>query len=824
MCSASTSFCLLIITLSSTFYTSISQDYQESVSGDDNVGKEMGSTILTSFRFLLGMQSSKPNIPAHSFSPAPAPASAPAPALHTHHIQKRPHPFHYKLHNQPAHKLEDGEKDHRTNKSRLHIFIISVLVSIGSFFVIIFLVSLLIVCKRHRRKRIQASSGSNKVSYDPDPGYEHFYLNTLAPILDVESSFKHSSQSIVHKDSSFKQSDTNQFDKEISDTVSCLDEEILHASDDESFHSIRNSCSSLALESNLSCESGKCSPCSSSNGSSPYSCKITYFPSKTKPSVSPSEKRTNTTFQSSSSSPCPLTCNLVQKTEQTSKEKTSSDYLDQKISSISKSIELVSKPPPPPMLLVSNGNIPKPPPPPVSLISNGNAPKPPPPPPPLPPSRPSSSQIRCNSKQPPPPPPSQFQATPVGKDGNPLPKLKPLHWDKVRAAPDRCMVWDKIRSSSFELDEQMIESLFGYNAQSSAKNDEAKTRSSPPGKHVLDNKRLQNVTILLKALNATSEQVCESLIQGIGLNSQQLESLVKMMPTKEEEEKLHSYQGDIDELSSAEKFVKSILNIPFAFSRIQAMLYKETFEDEVIHLRNSFVMLEKACKELRSCRLFFRLLEAVLKTGNRMNVGTIRGGARAFKLDTLLKLSDVKGTDGKTSLLHFVVQEIIRSEGVNAIEKSIKNSKPKTTEEQEEIYRVMGLDVVSGLSTELCNVKKTASIDLDVIVGSVSNLAEGMKKLRHLIEVDLPTVEGNESFEESMTLFLIQAERTIKELKENEDRVLVNVRAITEYYHGDVSKVDEANLLRIFVIVRDFLAMLDRVCKEVRSSKAYQMS
>ncbi|OAY67153.1 Formin-like protein 1 [Ananas comosus] len=72
---------------------------------------------------------------------------------------------------------------------------------------------------------------------------------------------------------------------------------------------------------------------------------------------------------------------------------------------------------------------------------------------------------------------------------------------------------------------------------------------------------------------------------------------------------------------------------------------------------------EAACEELRSSRLFLKLLEAVLKTGNRMNVGTNRGDAHAFKLDTLLKLVDVKGTDGKTTLLHFVVQEIIRSEG-----------------------------------------------------------------------------------------------------------------------------------------------------------------
>ena len=48
-----------------------------------------------------------------------------------------------------------------------------------------------------------------------------------------------------------------------------------------------------------------------------------------------------------------------------------------------------------------------------------------------------------------------------------------------------------------------------------------------------------------------------------------------------------------------------------------------------------------------------------------MNVGTNRGEAKAFKLDTLLKLVDVKGTDGKTTLLHFVVHEIIRSESTD---------------------------------------------------------------------------------------------------------------------------------------------------------------
>lgn len=80
------------------------------------------------------------------------------------------------------------------------------------------------------------------------------------------------------------------------------------------------------------------------------------------------------------------------------------------------------------------------------------------------------------------------------------------------------------------------------------------------------------------------------------MSLQQLEALVKMVPTKEEETKLSSYKGNINELGSAEKFVKAMLGIPFAFQRAEVMLYRETFEDEVVHLRNSFSMLEVTLK------------------------------------------------------------------------------------------------------------------------------------------------------------------------------------------------------------------------------------
>lgn len=76
-------------------------------------------------------------------------------------------------------------------------------------------------------------------------------------------------------------------------------------------------------------------------------------------------------------------------------------------------------------------------------------PKTPPPPPPQ--IKPTSSLKGHNSGQPPLPPPLPIQLQ-VGKDGLPLPRLKPLHWDKVRAAPNRSMAWNDIQSSSFEFE------------------------------------------------------------------------------------------------------------------------------------------------------------------------------------------------------------------------------------------------------------------------------------------------------------------------------------------------------------------------------------
>lgn len=235
---------------------------------------------------------------------------------------------------------------------------------------------------------------------------------------------------------------------------------------------------------------------------------------------------------------------------------------------------------------------------------------------------------------------------------------------------------------------------------------------------------------------------------------------------------------------------------------------------------------QAASSELRQSRLFFKLLEAVLKTGNRMNDGTFRGGAQAFKLDTLLKLADVKGTDGKTTLLHFVVQEIIRSEGIRADRaaketqsvssvKSDDSVEGSSTQATDEHLRSLGLQVVSGLSNELENVRRAALLDTDSLTGTVAKLGHALDKARNILRSEMKNIPQENGFHQTLRSFVQNAEVDVTWLREEEKRIMALVKSTADYFHGKSGK-DEG--LRLFVIVRDFLIILDKVCKEVKTA------
>ncbi|XP_047064171.1 formin-like protein 2 [Lolium rigidum] len=797
--------CLILIVPFTLLLFSVCGNGETSAEAEDGVAN---------VRLLLGLNTLGPRpLPkqrhGHGVAPAPAPAPAPArgrahlPLLHKDARLPDPVPgeatHNHKRGNGTAQSPRHGGAIAHGGKKSMQLVVVAAAAALSGA-VVVLLVGLVVflTCRKVQRRRDGAdqNGATNKVSFDPGPNL--FYLDAVKPYVEPGHDDGKAPETAAPKDDEPKREENEK------DAGACSDD------DDDGAGSVHSSCcfqsSHFAYSELRDAKADGVSPSPSARSRRRSSAPVTPADkNKVANAYSPQCPRTPGT---------PSNRDRVRRAHSpSSSESTARLFVggSLKFPEVQSSITHQSKEakPEPGTLLAyaaSGKTLPPPPPPPPPPLQPSCGPGVVPPPPPPPPLLILKEQnFRRNGGPPPPAPPGMSRlSAPVGKNGTALPKLKPLHWDKVRAAPNRRMVWDRIRSSSFELDEQMIESLFLYNSRLSAKHEEAQSRSPSLGHHVLDPKRLQNITILMKALNATAEQIYAALLHGSGLSVQQLEALIKMAPTKEEVEKLAAYDGDVEGLVPAERLVKLVLTIPCAFVRVEAMLYRETFADEVGHIRKSFAMLEDGCRELMSSKLFMKLLEAVLKTGNRMNVGTARGGAMAFKLDTLLKLADVKGTDGKTTLLHFVVQEMTRSQ----------KSPTRAAE---------GTDIATGLAAELANVKKTATVDLDVLTTSVSNLSQGLSRIKELlVGCDLSGNERNGGcFVAYMAPFVSHADEVIRELEDGERRVLGHVRDITEYYHGDVGKVDEACPLRIFVIVRDFLGMLERVCKEVRGVKSF---
>ncbi|KAI3997633.1 hypothetical protein MKX01_011050 [Papaver californicum] len=497
---------------------------------------------------------------------------------------------------------------------------------------------------------------------------------------------------------------------------------------------------------------------------------------------------------------------------------------------------LSSLPPPPsqPTTAAKKISAPPPPPPPRPAISakEVSAPAPPLPPPKF-------------SKPPPPPPKGKSVKAEVSSEssaeGSGKAKLKPLHWDKVTANPDHSMVWDKISGGSFRFDDDLMEALFGTVAtKKSPKGNETKSSmavgnlnpNSPTQIFLLDPRKSQNIAIVLRSLAISRTEILDALQEGRGLDSDTLEKVAKFAPTEEEETALVEFDGNITKLADAESFLYHIFKaVRYPFARLDAMLFRLSYEPEILQLKNSLKILESGCNELRTRGLFLKLLEAILKAGNRMNAGTARGNAKAFNLTALRKLSDVKSSDGKTTLLHFVVEEVVRFEGKRCVLNknnnfSRSNSRGGTSsgafsgglnsdpslskEDREKEYMTLGLPIVGGLSTEFANVKRAATIDYEGFGNICTTLTKRVAETRKF----MAKIDAERSgFVKELKSFLDSSEEELKAMKTEQERIMNLVKRTTQYYQAGTK--DKDNPLHLFVIVHDFLRMVDQVCIDI---------
>jgi hypothetical protein len=241
-------------------------------------------------------------------------------------------------------------------------------------------------------------------------------------------------------------------------------------------------------------------------------------------------------------------------------------------------------------------------------------------------------------------------------------KMRDLFWNPIPDASAKESRWAELDDNSIKLDLDTFDSLFGEKEkEKDEKKEEKKKDENKVVKEkkelITDGKRQQNVNIAISRLRMSYEDLKLSILKvdETILDENLIQTLLKIVPTAEEIEIVTSYDGDKNMLTDLCKFFIVMGTIPKLEQRLKSMLYKVTFKNIQKDLDDQMKTVSLAVKEIDSSKKLKKLLEIILAIGNYINGEGKRGGAWGFKIDTFEKIAAHKAGDGKTTVMHYLV-------------------------------------------------------------------------------------------------------------------------------------------------------------------------
>lgn len=144
------------------------------------------------------------------------------------------------------------------------------------------------------------------------------------------------------------------------------------------------------------------------------------------------------------------------------------------------------------------------------------------------------------------------------------------------------------------------------------------------------------------------------------LTHNNLQSLANICPRAEEVELVVGFLaggGSIDDLAQSERFINEIRSVNGFYARINALYFVKIHEEMFLDLEPKVSKIRRAVSFIKNSPILPDMLQYTLAVGNFLNGGdSLRGGAAGFKLDSLMKTSDVKMKDNKTTLMMYIIE------------------------------------------------------------------------------------------------------------------------------------------------------------------------
>ncbi|XP_032140089.1 FH1/FH2 domain-containing protein 1 isoform X2 [Sapajus apella] len=420
-----------------------------------------------------------------------------------------------------------------------------------------------------------------------------------------------------------------------------------------------------------------------------------------------------------------------------------------------------------------------PPPPPPPPFSGG-----PPPPPPLPPP-PIKGPF-------PPPPPLAVTLPPSVPDSAALPtkrKTVKLFWHELKLAGGHgvsasrfgpcATLWASLEPVS--VDTARLEHLFESRAK-----DVLPSKKAGEGRRtmttVLDPKRSNAINIGLTTLPPVHVIKAALLnFDEFAVSKDGIEKLLTMMPTEEEQQKIEEAQlanPDIP-LGPAENFLMTLASISGLAGRLQLWAFKLDYDSMEREIAEPLFDLKVGMEQLVQNATFRCILATLLAVGNFLNGSQSSG----FELSYLEKVSEVKDTVRRQSLLHHLCSLVLQTQ-------------PES----------------SDLYSEIPALTRCAKVDFEQLTESLGQLERRSRaaeeSLRSLAKHELaPALRAR------LTHFLAQCARRVAMLKIVHRRVCNRFHAFLLYLGYTPQAAREVRITQFCHTLREF-ALEYRTCRE----------
>ncbi|XP_030000977.1 protein diaphanous homolog 1 isoform X2 [Sphaeramia orbicularis] len=469
-------------------------------------------------------------------------------------------------------------------------------------------------------------------------------------------------------------------------------------------------------------------------------------------------------------------------------------------------------PPPPPPL----PGMPGPPPPPPLPGMSGPPPPPPlpgmgPPPPPPPPGGPGIPPPPPGPGMPPPPPfgmggwgaPAPPQL-PYGlqpkKEYKPEVQLKRANWSKIGPEDlSENSFWTKAKEEQFENNELFAKLTLTFSSQTKTTKakkeqdggDDKKQLQKKKVKElkVLDGKSSQNLSIFLGSFRLPYEEIKNAILEVNEkiLTESMVQNLIKQLPAPEQLSVLGEMKDEYDDLAESEQFGVVMSSVKRLNPRLQAILFKLQFEEQLNNIKPDVVSVTAACEELIKCQAFSKLLQITLLVGNYMNAGSRNGKAFGFTISYLCKLRDTKSADLKQTLLHFIA----------------------------DICQEQYPDVMS-FPDELIHVEKASRVSAETLQKNLELMGRQIKNLQKDLETFPPPQNDKDLFVEKLSSFVVSAQEQYEKLDLLHKNMEKEYTDLGQYFVFDTKKV---SVEEFFGDLNTFKNMFQQAVKENQKRK-----